>query len=183
MSSAGPEIPLLTTPWEQNWRAELVGTLMFIVVADRILLIHKKSGHGAGRVNGPGGKLQQGESALSCAIRETREEVGLVVSADACRCVCEMRFVEEDGPQWLGFAFVANAFSGDMEESDEAHPFWCDVDAIPYAEMWPDDAIWLPRALALAPTDVPLVGNFLFCREVLLAHSFEQVPSIVDHWS
>ncbi|MFM8353644.1 MAG: hypothetical protein ACKOBM_01895, partial [Gammaproteobacteria bacterium] len=38
----------------QDWQPDLVGTLMFIRVADRVLLIHKRRGHGAGRINGPG---------------------------------------------------------------------------------------------------------------------------------
>lgn len=164
---------------------------MFTLVDERILLIHKKSGHGAGRINGPGGKLQTGESTLACAIRETREEVGLIISPEDCRCVCEMRFVEEDGPQWLGFAFVADACTGEMIETDEARPFWCEVQQIPFAQMWPDDAVWLPRALSMAsspkpvnsPGQEPLIGNFLFRREVLLAHQFEEVPSLVDYWS
>lgn len=35
---------------------------MFVVRGGEILLIEKKRGHGAGKVNGPGGKIDPGES-------------------------------------------------------------------------------------------------------------------------
>ena len=95
-------VPQLSTRWADPWHPELVGTLIFLLQADQVLLIHKKTGHGAGRINGPGGKLDPGESVLACAQRELREEVGLVARDLTCRA--EMRFVERNGPQWLGFA-------------------------------------------------------------------------------
>ena len=171
----------LQTPWVSQWRPEVVGTLMFVVQGDQVLLIHKKTGHGAGRVNGPGGKVEVGESALQAACRETEEEVGISVSA--AWCGAEMRFVEREGPQWLGFAFVALAFSGDARASDEADPFWCPIDEIPFERMWPDDAIWLPRVLSRARSGdlgPPTVGNFLFEDERLLDTDFVDTPSIWD---
>ena len=168
------------TPWQTNWQPQLIGTLLFVVDDSRVLLINKKTGHGAGRVNGPGGKLQSGESVLECAVRETIEEVGLQAIAPQCRC--EMRFVETNGLQWLGFAFVAYAFTGQPRESVEASPFWCEIGEIPYAAMWPDDEIWLPRILSedFAQTNepVPLVGNFLLQDDQLLAWQFENTRSV-----
>ena len=35
------------------------------------MLIRKKRGHGAGKINGPGGKLHPGETPVVCAVRET----------------------------------------------------------------------------------------------------------------
>ena len=50
--------------WEPNMRANL----LFVVQGNRVLLIHKKRGIGAGKINGPGGKLEAGESPLEAAI-------------------------------------------------------------------------------------------------------------------
>ena len=76
---------------------------MFVLRDDEVLLIHKKTGHGQGKINAPGGKLEAAESVAECATREVREEVGLEVTDLVCRA--EMRFVEQQGPQWLGYAY------------------------------------------------------------------------------
>ena len=148
---------------------------MFVVVDDEVVLIHKKTGHGAGKINGPGGKIQPGETIVACAVRETQEETGITPLQP--RCVIEMRFVEEDGPQWLGFGCVANSYSGELRETEEAAPFWCAIDEIPYAQMWPDDVLWLPRVLSEKPAR-PLVADFLFRGGTLLEHRWLDCESV-----
>ena len=77
-----------------------------------------------------------------------------------------MRFVEQAGPQWLGYVFVAKDFSGELTQTQEAKPVWCDMNAVPYPSMWADDAIWLPRVLEHARGQEsyasPFVQDFLF---------------------
>ena len=184
----------IDTLWVERWQPELIGTLLFVLRVHQgraqVLLIHKKTGHGQGRVNGPGGKLDAGESLTACARREVFEEVGLQVARPQCRA--ELRFVELDGSQWLGYAFTADQFSGQLIETPEAKPFWCDIEEIPFADMWPDDQLWLPTILqqhvrqffgqslskSLRQLDEqasgeklpPLVGDFLFENERLLEH-------------
>ena len=53
-------MPTLQTPWQQAWQPELVGTLLFVVDQQRVLLIEKKTGHGMGKINAPGGKWEIG---------------------------------------------------------------------------------------------------------------------------
>ena len=60
--------------WER-WEPRQRATLLFVVRRDEILLIHKKRGLGAGKINGPGGRLEPGETPLACAIREVEEEL------------------------------------------------------------------------------------------------------------
>jgi len=64
--------------WE-SWRAKDPATLVFVVKDSSVLLIRKKCGLGAGKINAPGGRLEPGETPLEAAIRETREEVNLRV--------------------------------------------------------------------------------------------------------
>ncbi len=168
----GPEILIEGQPWQPQF----VGTLMFLRRENQVLLIHKLTGHGAGRINGPGGKLDPGETTLQCAIRETAEEVGVTVQE--AHCLCEMRFVELDGPQWLGFAFVSEKFPGAAQATAEADPFWVNIDTIPYERMWPDDRIWLPRILSMPLNAPALVANFTFKNEHLLRHEFVDEPSL-----
>jgi 8-oxo-dGTP diphosphatase len=54
-----------------------VGVGVIILRNNRILLIRRKNVHGAGSWSTPGGHLDYGETPEQCAIRETKEEVGL----------------------------------------------------------------------------------------------------------
>ena len=55
------------------WRGHIHATLMFVVQGDSILLIEKKRGLGAGKINGPGGKIDPGETPEEAVMRETRD--------------------------------------------------------------------------------------------------------------
>ncbi|WP_193211980.1 8-oxo-dGTP diphosphatase [Luteolibacter marinus] len=130
--------------WE-SWRAQIHATLMFIIRDGEILLIEKKRGLGAGKINGPGGKIDPGETPLECAVRETREELGIT----ALRPVKhgELHFAMSDVPDILCHVFLARAFEGRPHETEEAVPLWCRLDEIPYDRMWRDDIHWLPRLI------------------------------------
>ena len=43
----------------------------------QVLLIHKKTGLGKGKVNAPGGRIEAGEMPIEATVRECQEEVGL----------------------------------------------------------------------------------------------------------
>ncbi|MDZ7827131.1 MAG: 8-oxo-dGTP diphosphatase [Gammaproteobacteria bacterium] len=104
-------------------------TLLFVVRGRRILLIHKKRGHGAGNINGPGGKLDPGETPRQCAIREVEEELRIRVTPP--RFVGELLFQETDGSRIHGYVFRSGGYRGTPTETEEAIPLWCDIDAIP----------------------------------------------------
>ena len=67
--------------WD-SWMPQQRATLCFVERAARLLLIHKKRGIGAGKINGPGGRIDPGESALECAVREVREELCVVPTTE-----------------------------------------------------------------------------------------------------
>ena len=60
--------------WER-WEPQQRATLMFVVRDGQILLIHKKLGLGAGKINGPGGRIEPGEEPVDAATREVQEEL------------------------------------------------------------------------------------------------------------
>ena len=130
----------------EDWQPTQFATLLYIVKGDEILLIEKLRGHGAGKVNAPGGRIELGETPEECAMREVFEEVGLtVLSADL---KATLRFHDtHNGFNMLGYAFVATEFTGQPKQSDEAIPFWVSKKDIPYDRMWEDDRYWLPRIL------------------------------------
>ena len=149
---------------DDNWTAVHLATLLFIIDGDNILLIRKKRGLGAGKINGPGGKLDPGETLEQCAVREVQEEVG-VTPIDP-RSAGELRFQFTDGYSIHVHVFIAKAHTGRLIETDEAAPIWFDKNTIPYNEMWADDKIWLPRVLQ----GESVWGKFIFREDVILDH-------------
>ncbi|MGC1480322.1 MAG: 8-oxo-dGTP diphosphatase [Chthoniobacterales bacterium] len=131
-------------PWD-DWRPTERATLCFVVRDGWILLIHKKRGLGAGKINGPGGRLEPGETPLEAAVRETQEEVGVTPLGVALRGELFFQFV--DGYALECSVFTANDCEGDLIETDEAKPIWTRVAEIPFGEMWADDVHWLPGVL------------------------------------
>ena len=130
--------------WD-SWRAEVPATLVFVIRDGKILLIDKKTGLGKGKVNGPGGKVEKGESPEACAVRECHEELGIAVSN--LQYCGQHRFQFVDGLTIHVWVYKTTEFEGIPTESIEARPLWVSVDEIPYAQMWEDDGIWLPMLL------------------------------------
>lgn len=139
-----------------RWTGEIHATLMFIVKEDRILLIEKKRGMGAGKINGPGGKIDPGETPLECVIRETQEE--LIITPIGSRKLGELWFAMSDYPDILCHVYRADDYEGTPTETDEAVPVWSATDAIPYSRMWEDDRHWLPLLLS----ETSFLGRFSF---------------------
>ena len=129
-----------------SWQGEIHATLMFIIKDGQILLIEKKRGLGAGKINGPGGKIDPGETALEAVIRETQEE--LLITPHAPRKLGELRFSMSDYADILCHVYRSDDFTGTPTETDEAVPVWTALDEIPYQRMWEDDRHWLPQVLA-----------------------------------
>ena len=153
--------------WE-CWVPERRATLLFVIRDGEILLIHKKRGLGAGKINGPGGHLEAGETPRQCAIREVQEE--LCVTPTGVRACGELRFQFTDGFSLHGYVFTASACEGEPRETAEAIPYWTPLDAIPYEKMWADDHLWIPLMLRGAQFE----GRFLFDGDALLGQAVRE---------
>lgn len=121
-------------------------TLCIIQKEGQVLLGLKKQGFGAGRWNGFGGKVEEGETIEAAAIRETKEESGIDVIAFKKVAVIEFEFHNIPRVHEV-HAFLVTEFTGKHQESDEMKPQWFAVEDIPYNQMWPDDKHWLPQLL------------------------------------
>lgn len=156
------------TTWKPTQRA----TLLFVIRDGLGLFIHKKRGLGAGKINGPGGRIDPGETAAQCAVREVQEE--LLVTPTGVTPEGQLFFQFADGFALQGYVFRAAGCDGTPQETPEAVPHWIPLDQIPYERMWADDRIWLPRMLA----GQKFVGRFLFDGDTMLGHDVE----FSNHW-
>jgi 8-oxo-dGTP diphosphatase len=150
-----------------NWKPTEYANLCFVIRDGQILLIRKKRGLGAGKINGPGGRLEPGETAEQSAIRETQEEIG--ITPTGLEHVGELFFQFLDGYKLHVAVFAASGCTGNLIETDEATPIWTDIGRIPYVEMWQDDPHWLPLVVKRAR----FRGFFVFDVEQLLNHRVE----------
>ena len=148
-------------PWG-TWRPHERATLLFIIRAGQILLIHKKRGLGAGKIIGPGGRLEPGESPLQGAVREVQEE--LCITPLGVRQCGDLVFQFVDGLAILVYVFTATDCDGEPQETEEAIPIWTPLGQIPYDSMWADDRLWFPLMLA----GRQFQGQMLFNGDLLL---------------
>lgn len=153
---------MMEPDWSR-WTPTERASLCFIIRDGRVLLIHKKRGLGAGKVNGPGGRLEPGETPEQAARRETREEVGLAPTG--LERAGELWFQFVDGYALHCTVFTASGADGALVETPEAKPFWTETSAVPYDDMWTDDRHWIPWMLARKP----FVGRFHYDGDRMLS--------------
>ncbi|GEO68215.1 8-oxo-dGTP diphosphatase [Levilactobacillus acidifarinae] len=108
-------------------RTQPVELVTMVLVQDpqtkRVLVEDKvnvpwKAGHSF-----PGGHVEVGESGLSAAIREVREETGLVLATAEFCGTCEW-FDVPGGRRKLGLLYRSDQFSGELHASAEGRVYW-----------------------------------------------------------
>ncbi len=149
------------------WKPNVRANLLFVVKGQQVLLIRKKRGLGQGKINGPGGKLEPGEDALSAAVREVQEELLIRVPPEACEEMGVLRFQFVDGLALHCVVFRSAIFDGTPTETVEAAPIWFHIDEIPFDEMWADDRYWLREML----DGGRFRGDFVFDGDSMLSQS------------
>lgn len=156
----------------QNYKNQLTEplrqrTLVFIIDQNkkRILLGYKKRGFGVGKINGIGGKKEEGETIEEAAIREGIEEVGIKFLDLVKVATLDFYFPYVDNPKkWNQqvIVFICNKWEGEPTETEEIKPEWFNLDAIPHHRMWSDDIYWFPKVLA----GQTINASFLFNRDL-----------------
>ena len=98
---------------------------------------------------GIGGKFEPGESPEDCALREVREETGLIMHSWAYRGI--VTFVSDEWGTEYMHLFWSDDFSGSLRDCDEGELEWVDKRRIPSLPIWEGDKIFL----RLLDTDEP----------------------------
>lgn len=156
-------------PWNA-WQPVDRATLLFVVKEAKILLIHKKRGLGKGKINGPGGRMEPGETPEEAAVREVEEELLTTPLQPVPKGILRFQFV--DGYSLEVYVFIAPDCDRTPAETEEALPEWFPLDEIPYARMWADDILWLPRML----DGECFSGWFLFEHDRMCGHRLKFAP-------
>lgn len=158
------------------WQGEMPATLMFVVQDDEVLLIKKLRGIGEGKINGPGGKIDPGETPIECVVRECEEELHITPIKPVK--MGELWFAMSDIPDIHCHVYTANEFEGTPTATDEAIPVWTKIPEIPWEKMWDDDVYWLPQMLK----GEKFLGKFVFDVENILWSDVKFGEEAVSGW-
>lgn len=125
-------------------------TICFLVKDGKVLLGMKKRGFGAGKWNGFGGKIEEGEDAVAAMVREMKEEAGVDVAPEDLHDAGMLAFSFKDNPEWDMdcHVFTSAKWSGEPAESEEMRPQWYPMNSLPFDTMWVDDPHWVPSVLS-----------------------------------
>ena len=138
----------------------------------RVLMLHRNKEPNRGLWVAPGGKVEIHESPLECAIRELREETGLIANGITLRGVVTEVSPREDY-QWLLFIYVTDDFEGELIACDEGHLAWVDVSAVSLLPIPEADAIFFPHVIN---DDEPLYqARYAYDVDLDLVHAHEFV--------
>ncbi len=123
---------------------------------DQVLLIHKnRPDWQKGKLNGIGGKIENGEDHVSCMVREVHEETGLLIPIDQWTSVGQF-----GSDTWTVFMF-ATIYTGDcalVESKTDEQVEWVNTDCLP--EIAISNLRWL-LPFCIDKLKDPLLRSFL----------------------
>ncbi|MDQ3578602.1 MAG: NUDIX domain-containing protein [Actinomycetota bacterium] len=112
----------------------IIDVHVLLVRDDELLLIERRGAYGGGMWHLPSGKLDAGESVLAAAVREAREEVGVIVEPGDLRHVHTVHVAGSGPVPRLGMFFEVRNWIGEPvnAEPDKCSAVeWFAVDALP----------------------------------------------------
>ncbi len=115
----------------------IVSSLIYIRKNNKTLMIKKKIGKEY-LYNGVGGKLEREETPERCAIREIKEETGLLANSLNFRGYITFPHFDKLG-DWLVFIYECYDFSGEIIESEEGSLHWIADDNILNLNLYEGD--------------------------------------------
>jgi len=148
-----------------------LATLCYLMDGKNTLMLHrtkKKNDFHEGKWNGLGGKFEPGETPEECAIREIKEESGLLMENP--RLHGFITFPMFDGVKdWYVFLFTSDKFSGELIDSDEGRLEWIPNDKLLELNLWEGDRIFIPWLFQ----DKFFSAKFVYENGNFISHSVE----------
>lgn len=132
----------------------ILSTLCYLENAqNQYLMLHrvkKKNDVNHDKWIGLGGKFEEGESPLDCALREVQEECGLTMQNAKFRGI--VTFVSDQWPTEYMHLFTATAYTGTLSTTcNEGALAWVDKSAVGDLPIWQGDKIFLELLAQDAP--------------------------------
>ena len=130
-----------------------IATLGIITRGNQVLLGRKQGGPeiGEGTLNGPGGKVEPNETILECLVRETEEEVGIVLNPDCVEKVAIITFYANGVADFQAHVYRTSSFSGEPRETKSMLPSWYDIEELSSknlrSRMLESDREWFQQAV------------------------------------
>ncbi|MFH1649210.1 MAG: NUDIX domain-containing protein [Candidatus Woesearchaeota archaeon] len=123
-------------------------TLVLPILGDTIYLAMKKRGFGAGRWNGFGGKVHDGETIIEATCREAEEE-GLKLNKEDLKPAAIISFHFPDKPDYdqQMNVFTVSKLLAEPIETEEMKPQAFKIEDVPYDEMWSADRYWMKEVI------------------------------------
>lgn len=147
-----------------------LATICYIDNGQELLLLHrnkKPNDVHEGKWISVGGKLESGESPEECAVREIREETGLIVTD--MRMIGVVTFPEfTPGHDWYTYVFRVTGFVGELLDCDEGTLAWVPYQEVPAKPTWEGDYLMLDWVLNHRPF---FSAKFHYVEGVLRDHS------------
>lgn len=123
-----------------------LATLCYVMHDNKTLMLYrnkKENDYHQGKWNGLGGKFEQGETPEECAVREIREESGLIVKDPNLKGI--ITFPMFDGKDdWYVFIFTFSGYEGELIDSNEGDLSWIDDDKLTDLNLWEGDSKFIP---------------------------------------
>ena len=127
-------------------------TLCYMERGGEYLMLHrtkKENDENRDKWIGVGGKFEPGEDALTCALREVREETGLTMHTPVYRGIVD--FYCDPWPAERMHLYTCTDFSGVMTDCDEGCLEWVDKNAVQDLPIWQGDKIFFKLLAEDAP--------------------------------
>lgn len=118
-----------------------LATLLYVQKDDKTLMLYRnkrENDYHKGKWNGLGGKFELGESPEECAIRELKEESGLIAKKVILKG--HITFPMFDGKDdWYVFVFTIPEFEGELIDCNEGQLEWIPNDELVKLNLWEGD--------------------------------------------
>lgn len=151
----------MSNAYESGAQKMIPAVLLYAFFENKVLMIHrnqKENDFHEGKWNGLGGKLDLGETALDCAIREFEEESGCSTSAEQWKWAGQLSFPNfkpHKKEDWMVTVFRANLTAKQTKtivmKNKEGTLHWIPSSDVLSLNLWEGDRNFIPLVLEKKP--------------------------------